>query len=398
MRTLRAEFGYFLGAVQFLTRLPVPPLNGFAPVWLDRGVKYFPLAGIVVGSLCAGVYLLASALWSGVLPALLAVAAGVALTGAFHEDGFADFFDCMGGQSHEARLAIMKDSRLGTFGVLALGFAMAIKVAALAAIPAHAVAAALIAAHAGGRFATIAVMPMLPYAATHRRPRRNRSPRTSPFQGSPSRLRLRSAACVPAAAGGGRLCLPCRFRGGGVHRVARASAARRIYGRRSRRGRAEFRDRLSADGCGCVRLILVRHPKPRCESGVCYGRLDLDCEPDALEDAARRLSGLVSGARVYTSPLRRARDLAERLDARPVVDARLQELDFGELGGAALAGPRSRRCRCLARWFAGVRGAGWGDAFRHGGALRKLAAKSFRGRDPIWAVTMPARSASSSRS
>jgi adenosylcobinamide-GDP ribazoletransferase len=164
MKMLKAEFGYFLGAVQFLTRLPVPHLDGFAPEWLDRGIKYFPLAGVVVGSLCAGVYLLASALWSGVLPALLAVAAGVALTGAFHEDGFADFFDSMGGQSPEARLAIMKDSRLGTFGVLALGFAMAIKVAALAAIPAYAVAAALIAAHAGGRFAAIAVMPMLPYA------------------------------------------------------------------------------------------------------------------------------------------------------------------------------------------------------------------------------------------
>lgn len=82
-----------------------------------------------------------------------------------------------------------------------------------------------------------------------------------------------------------------------------------------------------------MRLILIRHPKPRCESGVCYGRLDLDCEPDALEDAARRLQGLVSGARVFTSPLRRARDLAVRLSTRPIVDARLQELDFGDWEG-----------------------------------------------------------------
>jgi alpha-ribazole phosphatase len=82
-----------------------------------------------------------------------------------------------------------------------------------------------------------------------------------------------------------------------------------------------------------VRLILVRHPKPRCETGVCYGRLDLECEPDALEDAARRLQGLVSGARVFTSPLRRARDLAGRLSASPLMDARLQELDFGDWEG-----------------------------------------------------------------
>jgi adenosylcobinamide-GDP ribazoletransferase len=164
MAMLRAEFAYFLGAVQFLTRLPVPHLSGFSPEWLDRGVKYFPLAGAAVGSLCAGVYLLASAIWSGVLPALLAIAAGVALTGAFHEDGLADFFDSMGGQTREARLTIMKDSRLGSYGALALGLAMAMKVFALASLPGWTGAAGLIAAHAGGRFAAIAIMPVLPYA------------------------------------------------------------------------------------------------------------------------------------------------------------------------------------------------------------------------------------------
>jgi adenosylcobinamide-GDP ribazoletransferase len=164
MRMLRAEFGYFLGAVQFLTRLPVPHLEGFAPAWLDRGVKYFPLAGLIVGAICAAVLLAASALWNGVLPALLAVAAGIAATGAFHEDGFADFFDAMGGTSREARLVIMKDSRLGTFGVLALGIAVALKVFAVAALTPGAAAAALIAAHAGGRFAVIGIMAFLPYA------------------------------------------------------------------------------------------------------------------------------------------------------------------------------------------------------------------------------------------
>ncbi len=164
MRMLRAEFGYFLGAVQFLTRLPVPHLEDFAPEWLDRGVKYFPLAGLVVGAICAAVLLAASALWNGVLPALLAVAAGIAATGAFHEDGFADFFDAMGGTTREARLAIMKDSRLGTFGVLALGIAVALKVFALAALPAAVAAAALVAAHAAARFTAIGVMPFLPYA------------------------------------------------------------------------------------------------------------------------------------------------------------------------------------------------------------------------------------------
>ena len=161
---MRAEFCYFLGAVQFLTRLPVPHLDGFTPAWLDRGVKYFPLAGILVGAICAVILLVASTLWTSFLPALLAVAAGIAATGAFHEDGFADFFDAMGGTSREARLVIMKDSRLGTFGVLALGIGVALKVFALAALAPVTAAAALIAAHAGGRFAAISAMRFLPYA------------------------------------------------------------------------------------------------------------------------------------------------------------------------------------------------------------------------------------------
>ena len=121
----------FLGALWFLTRLPAPQFHSFTGEVLDRSVKYFPLVGIFVGSCCAAVFVVASRVWTGLLPALLAVAAGVAITGAFHEDGFADFFDAMGGATREAQLAIMKDSRLGTFGVIALGFAIACKIAAL---------------------------------------------------------------------------------------------------------------------------------------------------------------------------------------------------------------------------------------------------------------------------
>ncbi len=161
---LCTELKYFAAALQVLTRLPVPPLHGFAEEWLERGVKYFPLAGALVGAVCAGILLAASGLWSGPLPALLAVAAGIAITGALHEDGFADFFDSLGGATRDARLAIMKDSRIGTYGVLALGAGIGIKVFALAALPAAAGAGALVAAHAGGRFAATAVISTLRYA------------------------------------------------------------------------------------------------------------------------------------------------------------------------------------------------------------------------------------------
>jgi adenosylcobinamide-GDP ribazoletransferase len=90
--------------------------------------------------------------------------AGVLITGGLHEDGFADFFDSMGGATREARLAIMKDSRIGTYGALALGGGIAAKVFALSGLPLVIGAAGLVAAHAGGRLATVAVISFLPYA------------------------------------------------------------------------------------------------------------------------------------------------------------------------------------------------------------------------------------------
>ncbi len=164
MLSLRQELRYFTAAGQFLTRVPVPQSMEFRPEWLERGAKYFPLMGILIGAVCAAVLLGASSLWSGALPALLSVAAGIVMTGGLHEDGLADFFDAMGGATREARLTIMKDSRLGTFGALALGIGIAIKVLAIAAFPPAAGAVALIAAHAGGRLATVAVLFLAPYA------------------------------------------------------------------------------------------------------------------------------------------------------------------------------------------------------------------------------------------
>ncbi len=82
-----------------------------------------------------------------------------------------------------------------------------------------------------------------------------------------------------------------------------------------------------------MRLILVRHPKPNCESGLCYGRLDLECGPDALEAAADSLKPRLRGCHIVTSPARRAQSLAQRLGAHVAIEPRLQELDFGDWEG-----------------------------------------------------------------
>jgi adenosylcobinamide-GDP ribazoletransferase len=149
----------FLCALQFLTRLPAPSFVDFEPAWITRAARYYSLVGILVGAACAGVLMAAGQLWSGLAPALLAVAAGVLITGGFHEDGLADTADGLGGgQTPQRRLEIMKDSRIGTYGVLALGLVLAIKVAALASLPLATAALALVAAHGAGRVAAVVVM------------------------------------------------------------------------------------------------------------------------------------------------------------------------------------------------------------------------------------------------
>jgi len=151
-------------ATQFLTRAPVP-LRGFQPDWIARSARYFPLVGQAVGAICALVLLAADRWLGGWLPALLAVATGVLLTGGFHEDGLADTADGLGGgQTIAQRLEIMKDSRVGTYGVLALGLTLAARVGALAALPPLTGALALIAVHGLARAGAAVAWAALPYA------------------------------------------------------------------------------------------------------------------------------------------------------------------------------------------------------------------------------------------
>jgi adenosylcobinamide-GDP ribazoletransferase len=165
---IRRELGLLAFAVRFLTRLPAPGAPPWSEDLLARSVRYFPVVGSLVGAICAGVLAGARMVWpSGPLPALLAVAAAVLLSGAFHEDGLADTADGLGGgQSRDHRLAIMKDSRLGTYGALALGLTLGARVFALASIaPTGVACAVLVFAHAAGRAAAVAAMAAMPYAA-----------------------------------------------------------------------------------------------------------------------------------------------------------------------------------------------------------------------------------------
>ena len=93
-----SERELFRNAVRFFTILPVRAAKAeMAPDWLTRCLKYAPLIGIGVGTASALVWLVAGGIWGATIAAVLAVAASIALTGALHEDGFADTFDGFGG-------------------------------------------------------------------------------------------------------------------------------------------------------------------------------------------------------------------------------------------------------------------------------------------------------------
>ena len=155
------------GSLRFLTRLPMGRATSSDDSALAQAAWAFPLAGLVVGVIGAAAYVLAYELrlpaW---VAATLAVAATLTVTGALHEDGLADTADGFGGgDTRERKLEIMRDSRIGTYGVCALILSMLLRVAALAAFlnPAAAVWA-LIAAHGGARATLPLFMALVPPA------------------------------------------------------------------------------------------------------------------------------------------------------------------------------------------------------------------------------------------
>jgi adenosylcobinamide-GDP ribazoletransferase len=145
-------------ALAFLTRLPIPGRIAARP--LGAAVRCFPLVGLLVGLVGGLVYALGSRLDLPMLgAALFAVVATGLVTGALHEDGLADTADgLVGGQDRDRRLAIMSDSHIGSYGVLALIFSVMTRASLLAALPADQAIAAMIGAHALARAAMALVM------------------------------------------------------------------------------------------------------------------------------------------------------------------------------------------------------------------------------------------------
>lgn len=170
---MKQELYIFLTALSYYTRIPIPRRIPYKQSYLNSSTRYFPLIGCVTGCFGFGVYWLASLVFGPVTGILFSIAATVLLTGAFHEDGFADVCDGFGGGwTKERILEIMKDSRLGTYGTTGLMLILAFKFSALlqlsGIIMPDSVTRALmfIVPHTISRFTAVGVLYSYPYART----------------------------------------------------------------------------------------------------------------------------------------------------------------------------------------------------------------------------------------
>ena len=153
----------FLLALGFYTRVPCPQTLDYKQ--LPKAIVYLPLVGWLVGGITASSFYLADLLWPPVTAVILALSIGIFLTGAFHEDGFADVCDGFGGGWGKQRiLEIMKDSTIGVYGVLGLLLIFLLKISLLGDMLAAAVPLVLLAGHSISRLPPLLLMQRYDYA------------------------------------------------------------------------------------------------------------------------------------------------------------------------------------------------------------------------------------------
>lgn len=129
---MKKELNIFFTAIMFYTRIPCPRWIKHDNAALNKATRYFPLIGWLVGGVAAVVFIFFSYLFNLSLGILFSMVATILLTGAFHEDGFADMCDGFGGGWTKKKIMlIMKDSRVGTYGLAGIGLLLAIKFFAL---------------------------------------------------------------------------------------------------------------------------------------------------------------------------------------------------------------------------------------------------------------------------
>jgi len=154
-------------ALGFLTRIPVPHDGPLDARRLSRAAVWFPAVGLLVGGVMGGTRLLGDLVLAPGPATVLALLAAVLVTGGFHEDGLADTADGLGAHvGRERKLEILRDSRVGTYGALAVVFALLLPYATLSGLSGEEVLRAALAGHVLGRWSTLPQSLLWPPART----------------------------------------------------------------------------------------------------------------------------------------------------------------------------------------------------------------------------------------
>ncbi|MBM4207218.1 MAG: adenosylcobinamide-GDP ribazoletransferase [Gammaproteobacteria bacterium] len=155
----------FLLALSFYTRVPIPAGAKLDYAKLPEASVYLPLVGWLVGAVAGLCFYVAAQWWNPAAAVILSLTGSLLLTGAFHEDGFADVCDGFGGGYGKERiLDIMKDSRIGAYGAIGLILLIGLKISLLSSLPTGIVPFTLLAGHSLSRFAPLYLMYRYDYA------------------------------------------------------------------------------------------------------------------------------------------------------------------------------------------------------------------------------------------
>lgn len=168
LQRLKSERDIFLTALMFFTRIPVPMNIGHGQNMLQKSSRYFPWVGLLVGGINVLAFYLFQFIFSLQLSLLFTMIISILTTGAFHEDGFADVCDAFGGGwTKEKILTIMKDSRLGTYGVIGLVAILSSKFVLLETLAMHQPLTVflliIVAAHSSSRLAAVTLLQQYSY-------------------------------------------------------------------------------------------------------------------------------------------------------------------------------------------------------------------------------------------
>ncbi|MDX1957087.1 MAG: adenosylcobinamide-GDP ribazoletransferase [Leptospiraceae bacterium] len=169
MKFLAREFNEFLLAIQFLTILPTVITPDYSTEELNKSGKYFPLVGIIIGTIGFLAFQFINIIFEFKLLAILvSMITTILVTGAFHEDGFTDFCDGYGGGfgDKEKIISIMRDSRIGAFGTIGIFLLLSLKLILLERVETSLLFLVILLGHSLSRFNAIAFLVTDIYAST----------------------------------------------------------------------------------------------------------------------------------------------------------------------------------------------------------------------------------------